>query len=254
MEVIVTGTVGISTPTKIEVEPADTVDSALAKSAASQGITELGSVALSYNGKPMEKVKTLKQYGIHAGSTLELIPYHRDVGSSQHSSSFFIQKKQLPNRLKKRLAHEAKMIISKGLSIKMDLRDPLHWTMRVKGKGKWSGNTYTVEIYLNEYYPAVVPKIKFVSPINHPNIFPDSKGWICLSTFETRDWRPTYNLCTIHDSIQYIMVNPHYHWFNMQIPTRNNRPRNGNIPRRTTLQRNNGLLDRLTSIFGSESR
>ena len=187
--------------------------------------------------RPWIRKKRIKEYGVHENSALDLLPYHRDVGS-QHLSSFSFDGRNLPHALKKRLAHEAKLIMVKGLPITMDLNNPLHWTARVKGKGKWSGKIYIVEIYLSKYYPRVVPKIKFASHIDHPNIFPYSDGWICLSTFEIENWRPTYNLCTIHDSIQYIMTNPHYHRFNR-------RPR----PRLVYQTRNNGLLNRLSNAL-----
>jgi ubiquitin-protein ligase len=112
----------------------------------------------------------------------------------------------------------------------MDVNNPLHWTANVVGVGKWKGRTYTVEIYLSKHYPRAVPKIKFISPINHPNIFLASDGWICLSTFDREIWRPTYNLSTIYESIQYIMKKPNYHRENRWNPAQHNNNYRGTMP------------------------
>lgn len=237
MKIIVVGKIGLSTPAELEVQPQDAVGTVKNKACITQGITDPDSCSLSYKGTVMDDGKRLKEYHVKEGSTLELVPFHREVGSSSFSFSYSPplytnqnSRQNLPPELQARIAQEAKIIWTKGLDIKMDVNNPLHWTANVVGVGKWKGRTYTVEIYLSKHYPRAVPKIKFISPINHPNIFLASDGWICLSTFDREIWRPTYNLSTIYESIQYIMKKPNYHRENRWNPAQHNNNYRGTMP------------------------
>lgn len=45
-----------------------------------------------------------------------------------------------------------------------DLRNPLLWIANVKGKGKWKGKNYLVEIKLFRGYPRYPPDVRFKTP------------------------------------------------------------------------------------------
>eukprot|EP00076_Gallus_gallus_P029973 XP_015154298.1 ubiquitin-conjugating enzyme E2 T isoform X1 [Gallus gallus] len=58
-------------------------------------------------------------------------------------------------------------------------------------------------------YPFEPPKIRFLTPIYHPNI--DSAGRICLDVLKLPPkgaWRPSLNISTLLTSIQLLMVEP----------------------------------------------
>ncbi|XP_043818569.1 ubiquitin-conjugating enzyme E2 T isoform X2 [Dromiciops gliroides] len=58
-------------------------------------------------------------------------------------------------------------------------------------------------------YPFEPPKIRFLTPIYHPNI--DSAGRICLDVLKLPPkgaWRPSLNISTVLTSIQLLMAEP----------------------------------------------
>ncbi|XP_071624440.1 ubiquitin-conjugating enzyme E2 T isoform X4 [Heliangelus exortis] len=68
---------------------------------------------------------------------------------------------------------------------------------------------FTLEIVVPERYPFEPPKIRFLTPIYHPNI--DSAGRICLDVLKLPPkgaWRPSLNISTLLTSIQLLMAEP----------------------------------------------
>ncbi|XP_068930675.1 ubiquitin-conjugating enzyme E2 T isoform X1 [Petaurus breviceps papuanus] len=68
---------------------------------------------------------------------------------------------------------------------------------------------FKLEISIPERYPFEPPKIRFLTPIYHPNI--DSAGRICLDVLKLPPkgaWRPSLNISTILTSIQLLMSEP----------------------------------------------
>ncbi|NWI88870.1 UBE2T enzyme, partial [Pitta sordida] len=68
---------------------------------------------------------------------------------------------------------------------------------------------FNLEILVPERYPFEPPKIRFLTPIYHPNI--DSAGRICLDVLKLPPkgaWRPSLNICTLLSSIQLLMAEP----------------------------------------------
>ncbi|NXG43125.1 UBE2T enzyme, partial [Psilopogon haemacephalus] len=68
---------------------------------------------------------------------------------------------------------------------------------------------FNLEIIVPERYPFEPPKIRFLTPIYHPNI--DSAGRICLDLLKLPPkgaWRPSLNICTLLTSIQLLMAEP----------------------------------------------
>ncbi|XP_077013523.1 ubiquitin-conjugating enzyme E2 T [Tamandua tetradactyla] len=68
---------------------------------------------------------------------------------------------------------------------------------------------FKLEVIVPERYPFEPPKIRFLTPIYHPNI--DSAGRICLDVLKLPPkgaWRPSLNIATVLTSIQLLMSEP----------------------------------------------
>ncbi|XP_024073723.1 ubiquitin-conjugating enzyme E2 T-like isoform X2 [Terrapene carolina triunguis] len=68
---------------------------------------------------------------------------------------------------------------------------------------------FNLEVVVPERYPFEPPKIRFLTPIYHPNI--DSAGRICLDVLRLPPkgaWRPSLNISTLLTSIQLLMSEP----------------------------------------------
>lgn len=73
----------------------------------------------------------------------------------------------------------------------------------------FEGGLFALEIKIPERYPFEPPKIRFVTPIYHPNI--DNAGRICLDALKLPPkgaWRPSLNISTVLTSIQLLMAEP----------------------------------------------
>jgi ubiquitin-protein ligase len=118
-----------------------------------------------------------------------------------------------PKQLRKRLAWETKLIMVKKMPIKKDIYNPLLWKAIIRGSGRWKGQNSVVEIKLSKKYPRIMPRIdwKTILVPKHPNIFPDTTGWVCLSSLDDRNWRPTQTIASIYEDLLYVMDNPNYH-------------------------------------------
>lgn len=212
MKLIIESSVGLATPVTVECEPTEAVGTLLSKAAATQGVTDTESYALSLNGKILDNKRRVKEYGLKDGDTLQIVPFHRTVGNSSFSLSFSAAQNGLPPHLINRLVTEAKIIRVRRLPVRMDLHNPLHWTMRVRGSGLWRGQDSTVEVRLSRRYPRVMPRIVWVTRLipKHPNIFPETTGWVCISSLDPRNWRPTRTLASIYDDLIYVMDHPNW--------------------------------------------
>ncbi|CAB1424338.1 unnamed protein product [Pleuronectes platessa] len=73
----------------------------------------------------------------------------------------------------------------------------------------YEGGLFTLEIKVPERYPFEPPKIRFLTPIYHPNI--DNSGRICHDALKLPPkgaWRPSLNISTVLSSIQLLMAEP----------------------------------------------
>ena len=58
-------------------------------------------------------------------------------------------------------------------------------------------------------YPFEPPKLRFITPIYHPNI--DSTGRICLDLLKmppSGNWQPSINICVLLTSLRLLMSSP----------------------------------------------
>lgn len=68
---------------------------------------------------------------------------------------------------------------------------------------------FKLSISIPDRYPFEPPKVRFVTPIYHPNI--DSAGRICLDTLKMRpkgSWLPSVNLCTLLTTLRLLLAEP----------------------------------------------
>ncbi|XP_055997285.1 ubiquitin-conjugating enzyme E2 T-like [Ostrea edulis] len=73
----------------------------------------------------------------------------------------------------------------------------------------YEGGIFKLEIQIPDRYPFEPPKVKFLTPIYHPNI--DSGGRICLDTLKMPPkgaWKPCLNVSTVLTSVQLLMAEP----------------------------------------------
>lgn len=73
----------------------------------------------------------------------------------------------------------------------------------------YEGGVFRLEVSIPSEYPVKPPRVKFVTPIYHPNI--DSEGRICLDSLSMPPkgaWKPSLNICTLLTTIQALMSSP----------------------------------------------
>ena len=63
--------------------------------------------------------------------------------------------------------------------------DPFHWQIVLQGPSKtlYDGGYFKALLDFPDNYPLMPPVFKFVTPLWHPNIYPDGK--VCISILHT---------------------------------------------------------------------
>ncbi|XP_054646366.1 ubiquitin-conjugating enzyme E2 T isoform X1 [Dunckerocampus dactyliophorus] len=73
----------------------------------------------------------------------------------------------------------------------------------------YEGGIFSLEVKVPERYPFEPPKMRFTTPIYHPNI--DCSGRICHDALKLPPkgaWKPSLNISTVLTSIQLLMAEP----------------------------------------------
>ncbi|KAL7301155.1 hypothetical protein TKK_0006127 [Trichogramma kaykai] len=73
----------------------------------------------------------------------------------------------------------------------------------------YEGTLFEMELEIPDRYPFVPPRLKFVTPVYHPNI--DNQGRICMDLLKmppNGGWRPTISLENLLVAVQSLLGNP----------------------------------------------
>jgi ubiquitin-conjugating enzyme E2 T len=73
----------------------------------------------------------------------------------------------------------------------------------------YSEGIFTLSINVPDRYPFEPPRVRFITPIYHPNI--DSDGRICLDTLKMQpagSWSPSININTLLLTIRILIGSP----------------------------------------------
>ncbi|XP_012283933.1 ubiquitin-conjugating enzyme E2 T [Orussus abietinus] len=73
----------------------------------------------------------------------------------------------------------------------------------------YEGGLFQLELEIPQNYPFEPPRMKFVTPVYHPNI--DSSGRICMDFLKMPPkggWKPTINLENLLTAVQLLLENP----------------------------------------------
>merc|ERR1712226_1750382 len=84
-----------------------------------------------------------------------------------------------------------------------------NWECSIPGKKAtpWESGMYFLRMIFKEDFPSTPPKVKFVPPLFHPNVYPS--GTVCLSLLdEDKDWRPAITIKQILLGIQDLLTTP----------------------------------------------
>ena len=93
----------------------------------------------------------------------------------------------------------------------VDESDMMHLQAQIQGpqESPYHGGLYNLTVDIPDRYPFEPPRVRFVTPIYHPNI--DSDGRICLDTLKMQphgSWSPSVNINTLLLTIRVLMGNP----------------------------------------------
>lgn len=70
----------------------------------------------------------------------------------------------------------------------------------------WDGGTFKLKLEFEEDYPNKAPKVTFVCPMFHPNVYPKD-GVVCLDILQ-KHWSPIYDVSAVLTSVQSLLSDP----------------------------------------------
>lgn len=69
----------------------------------------------------------------------------------------------------------------------------------------WEGGVFQLRMIFSDSYPEKPPKVRFISEVFHPNVYPD--GMLCLDIIQDK-WSPCHSVASILTSIQSLLTDP----------------------------------------------
>lgn len=89
--------------------------------------------------------------------------------------------------------------------------DPSHLRAQITGppEGPYAGGIFLVTIRFTSRYPFEPPRVRFVTPVHHPNV--DSAGRICLDTLKSPpagSWSPAVSLPSLLTTLRTLLSDP----------------------------------------------
>lgn len=81
------------------------------------------------------------------------------------------------------------------------------WTASIVGpdESPFEGGIYQLRMQFPDQYPEKPPRVRFITEMFHPNIFPT--GDLCLDIIQDK-WKPIYSVATILLAIQSLLTDP----------------------------------------------
>jgi len=124
----------------------------------------------------------------------------------------------------RRLQTEYKQLVAEPnylFSVSQNQSNLFHWDILLFGSpdSLFEGGIFKCQLVFPKEYPNRPPQFKFITPIYHPNIYPD--GRVCISILhEGKDeynyesmnerWMPSHSVSTILMSISTLFANPNF--------------------------------------------
>ena len=191
--------VGDGVATVIEAGPEETIGSVKEIVAEIQNIHNPKDIILMKDGIALDNNKTVSDYHLRDGDTLDMTVLSYNGSRPPLSPSF-----------SRRIEKERQIIRRNNLPIQFI--DGIRWIAFIRARsGRWSGKTYKVSIELLSGYPYSPPRVRFLEKLipHHPNISNDT-GWICTNILRKANWRPDFNLSTVYDTLRQVLEKPNY--------------------------------------------
>ncbi|CCF51123.1 hypothetical protein NDA11_000362 [Ustilago hordei] len=95
-----------------------------------------------------------------------------------------------------------------GIAVEPKEDNIYKWTAKLTGpvKGPYAGGTFLLDVDFPIEYPFKSPKVRFNTPIYHPNI--DEGGNLCVGILKSEAWKPSTKAVTILLSILQLLEEP----------------------------------------------
>jgi ubiquitin-conjugating enzyme E2 A len=110
---------------------------------------------------------------------------------------------------RKRLMRDLKAMQNapEGITAHPHNDDLMHWKAVIFGPEDtiWQGGIFKLELHFTTEYPMSPPKVKFMTPVFHPNVYKD--GNICMDIMKSQ-WSPVYDVSALLLSIQSLLSDP----------------------------------------------
>ena len=83
----------------------------------------------------------------------------------------------------------------------------LVWSATICGPqdSPWEGGIFSLRLTFSDSYPASAPRVRFVSEMFHPNIYPD--GTLCMDTIQEQ-WSPVHSVASLLTSVRSLLCDP----------------------------------------------
>ncbi|KAG9389611.1 Ubiquitin--protein ligase [Carpediemonas membranifera] len=95
-----------------------------------------------------------------------------------------------------------------GISASVNEDNMHHFNIHLSGPSEtcYAGGQFRLELYIPDNYPMAPPKVRFLTPVWHPNV--DRLGRICLNILTQNEWSPALQIRGVLLSIQALMSTP----------------------------------------------
>jgi ubiquitin-conjugating enzyme E2 A len=100
------------------------------------------------------------------------------------------------------------IFLSQGCSASPHSDDNLFvWSATICGPqdSPWEGGIFSLRLTFSDSYPASAPRVRFVSEMFHPNIYPD--GTLCMDTIQEQ-WSPVHSVASLLTSVRSLLCDP----------------------------------------------